>query len=367
MFINSAYAATKAIPATDVAVRWDSLYDFLVWLSVFFFILIVGGMLGLIYKYRASKHPKASYITGSHMLETIWTIIPTILLLAIFGWGYVVYNDMTRAPRDAMEIRVVAKQWLWQFQYEDGRMTTNELFVPINTPVKLVMSSQDVLHDFFVPNFRIKQDVVPGMYTSVWFQATVPGAHQVFCAEYCGTSHSGMLAKLYVLEPSQWEAWKKGKKLGVIPRAGGELDTFGQPVEAFVPPAVGTAGPAVVVNESTPARTLADQGKDVSEKKGCIACHSSDGSNKTGPTFKGLYGKSVEMADGTKVTADDNYIRESIYLPQAKVVKNYSPIMPTFKGQVDDIEMNALVAYIKSLGNSAASPGQKGDIAAANR
>jgi cytochrome c oxidase subunit 2 len=175
------------------------------------------------YKYRERPGLKAKYITHNVPLEIVWTAVPFVLLMVIFGWGYVVYNAMRQVPSNAYEVKVVGKQWLWQFQYDDGRTTVNELFVPVNKPVKLVMTSTDVLHSFFIPNFRIKQDVVPGMYSHVWFEATLPGRHQIYCTEYCGTSHSLMLARVNVLTPPQWEDWKLGKKLGEIPEAGAEL------------------------------------------------------------------------------------------------------------------------------------------------
>ena len=220
---TNAFAASSGhlpLQGSEVAVKWDALYMFLVWLSVFFFILVVGGMMYFVFKYKQRPGLKAKYITGNVPIEIVWTAVPFVLLMVIFGWGYYVYTEMTRIPQDAYEIRVVGKQWLWQFQYDDGRTTTNELYVPVNKPVKLLMTSTDVLHSFFVPNFRVKSDVVPGMFTTVWFEANVPGKHQIFCTEYCGTSHSLMLAKVLALEPAQWEAWKAGKKIGDIPEAG---------------------------------------------------------------------------------------------------------------------------------------------------
>ena len=210
--IHSAYGASLPIAATDAAVRWDSLYDFLVGLSVFFFVLVIGAMILFVIKYRHKPGVKTTYITGHHALEAMWVAVPTILLLGIFGWGYSVYNSMMRPPADALEIHVIGKQWLWQFQYDNGVTTTGKLYVPLNKPVKLIMTSTDVIHDFFIPTFRVKSDVVPGMYTSVWFEARVPGEHQVYCSMYCGTSHSGMLAKVVVLDDQQWKDFGHGKK-----------------------------------------------------------------------------------------------------------------------------------------------------------
>lgn len=335
LFISKAYADTLPVQGSDVAVQWDNLYSFLVWLSVFFFVLVIGAMILFTIKYRASVHKKTKYITGSHALEIFWAAVPTILLLIIFGWGYQVYHTMTSAPADAYEIRVIGKQWLWQFQYDDGRSTIGELYVPVNRPVKLIMTSEDVIHSFAIPNFRVKQDVVPGMYTSVWFEAKLPGRHQVYCTEYCGTSHSGMLAQVFALEDDQWSAWRRGKKVGPIPIAGREL------TEADTK--------AMEQSQQTQVVSLADQGKTLMTSKGCVACHSEDGSVKVGPTYKGLFGAKREFVDGSTATADENYIRESIENPQAKLVKGFGPLMPTFKGLVTEEEMNALIAYIKGL------------------
>ncbi len=331
---NQAFAGTTPLQGSDIAVQWDSLYNFLVWLSIFFFVLVVGGMIYFVFAYRHHPGKKTQYITGSHFLEAIWIAVPTLLLLGIFTWGYSVYHSMTQAPSDAYEIRAIGKQWLWTFQYDNGRTTVGEAYVPLNRPVKLIMTSEDVLHSFFIPNFRIKQDVVPGMYSSVWFTATVPGKHQVFCAEYCGTSHSGMLAKIIALNDEQWEAWNNHKKLGAIPEAGSDFSSSSSDLSAS----------RVVAQVS-----LAEQGRAVYETKGCLACHSVDGTQKVGPTHKGLFGSSVEMADGKVLIADENYIRTHIENPQKNTVKGFNPVMPTFKGLINETEMNALIAYIKSL------------------
>lgn len=335
MVFNGTQIAGLPIQATDVAAKWDSLYLFLLGLSAFFFVIVVGGMLVFAYKYRQSASPKSKYIVDNHFLEAFWTVIPTVLLMVIFAWGWSVYKSMVQAPSDAYEVRVIAKQWLWQFQYDDGRTTIGELYVPVNKPVKLVMTSDDVIHSFFVPNFRIKQDVVPGMYTSVWFEANIPGQHQVFCTEYCGTSHSGMLAKIFALDEVQWKAFKKGEKITGLPN-------------------VGVGGMAMPVSESAKLESkalspLALQGKTLMQAKGCVACHSDDGTIKVGPSMKGIYGHDVELVDGTKVKVDDNYLRESMENPAAKVVKGFSPVMPTFKGLLKEEDLNAIITYIKSL------------------
>ena len=331
MFFPEAFAGTIPLTGSDVAARWDSLYGFLVWISVAFFVVVVGAMLYFSVAYKHKPGKKTKYITGHHLLEGIWIAVPTLLLLVIFGWGYSVYHAMTQAPSDAYEVRVIGKQWLWTFQYNNGRTTVNELFVPVNHPVKLIMTSEDVLHSFFIPNFRVKQDVVPGIYSSVWFTATVPGKHQVFCAEYCGTSHSTMLAKVVALTDSQWDAWNRNQKLGNIPEAAAEL------VDADdVQPVKATRAVAV---------SLIDQGRAVYRKNGCNSCHSvTDDSVKIGPSHKGLFGRKVLLANGKAGIADENYIRDQI--------ENPKPPMPTYRGLINETEMNALLAYIKSIKDS---------------
>lgn len=337
--LSKAYAkAGWGLPlqGSDVAVMWDTLYWFLFWLSVFFFVLVIGGMLYFAFAYRASKGRKTKYIVDHHALEAFWTIVPTILLLVIFGWGWGVYKKMVTPPTDAMEIRVIGKQWNWTFQYDDGRTEVAKLVVPLGKPIKLLMSSTDVLHSFFIPNFRVKQDVVPGMYTSVWFEPKIPGSHQVFCTEYCGTTHSGMLAIVEVLEPAQYELWKAGKPY--------ELTGVKTPSADLLAAAQSSAR---LENAHLP---LPDQGAKLVQTKGCVACHSVDGTAKIGPSYKGIFGKEVEHTDGTKVTVDENYIRESITKPQAKVVKGFNPVMPPYtKEMIGEEDMNAIVAYIKSL------------------
>lgn len=333
--LNQAFAGTVPIAGTAVAARWDGLWNFLLGLSAFFFVLVVGAMIYFLIAYRHKPQRKTSYITGSHLLEAVWIGVPTVILMVIFGWGYSIYHDMTQAPSDAYEVRVVGKQWLWTFQYDNGKTTVNEVYVPANRPVKFVMTSEDVLHGFYIPNFRVKQDVVPGMYSSLWFTATVPGKHQVFCTEYCGTSHSGMLAKVIVLDEKQWKDWNLNRPIGEVR----DVKYYGA-VEGEESPQQ---------NVASAVGSLAEQGKVVYEKKGCVACHSVDGTTKVGPTHKGLFGSKVELADGRTVTADENYIRNHIENPQANTVKGFNPVMPTFKGLISETEMNALIAYIKSL------------------
>ena len=281
-------------------------------------------------------------------LEVVWTVIPTILVMWIFAWGWNVYHDMVHAPQDAMEINVVAKQWLWQFVYKNGTSSIGDLYVPVNKPVRMVMSSEDVLHSFFIPNFRVKSDVVPGMYTYVWFEAKIPGIHQIFCTEYCGTSHSGMLGRVIVLTEPQWKDWLSGKK----------IDVDSLPADPTFPGfRANRLGEGMPSDEAKPAGaqlSLAEKGKALSISKGCVACHSTDGTKIVGPSYKGIWGTDVRYtaAGSTEVKTtkiDENYIHESIENPQAKVVEGFPPSMPSFKGLVTEEEIMAIIEYIKSL------------------
>jgi cytochrome c oxidase subunit 2 len=237
--------------------------------------------------------------------------------MVIFFWGAVVYFKGRTPPGDSTEVYVVAKQWMWKLEHAEGQREINELHVPVGRDVKLIMTSQDVIHSFFVPAFRMKQDVLPGRYTMAWFRATKPGTYHLFCAEYCGTQHSGMIGDIVVQEPAQYEAWMSG----------------------------GSTGP------------LAATGEKLFAELGCVTCHRTDTQGR-GPNLQGVFGKPVKLEDGRMVTADENYVRESILNPGAKIVKGFKPVMPTFQGLVSEEQLNALVAYVKSLAPPSA-PGQR--------
>ncbi len=304
--------------ASNLASKVDGVLLLITIMSLVFFILITVVLVYFAIKYRRKREDEETpYITGSEPLEIIWTVIPSILLIVLFVYGYVVFKDMRTPPKDAVEINVQGKQWLWTFDYYNGKKTINELYVQYNRPVRLVMEAQDVLHSFFVPGFRVKQDLVPGRYTQLWFTPTKIGTFDIFCAEYCGTGHSAMLGKVVVLSPEAYEIWEKGVK--VDEGAG----------VASLPPA--------------------ELGAKIYKEKGCNACHSLDGSKIVGPSFKGIFGHSVELQDGSTVDVDENYIRQSILEPQAQVVKGFAPVMPSFKGILSDEDVTALVAYIKTL------------------
>lgn len=304
--------------ASNLASKVDGVLLFITVMSLVFFILITVVLVYFAIKYRRRREDEETpYITGSEPLEIIWTVVPSILLIVIFVYGYVVYRDMRTPPKDAIDIGVQAKQWLWTFDYYNGKKTINELYVQQNRPVRLVMQSDDVLHDLFIPAFRTKQDVIPGRYVQQWFTPTKIGTFDIFCAEYCGTGHSAMLAKIVVLSPEAYEIWDKGVK--TAEGAG----------VASLPPA--------------------ELGEKIYKEKGCNACHSVDGSKIVGPSFKGIFGHKVELQDGSTVDVDENYIRESILEPQAQVVKGYQPVMPSFKGILSDEDITSVIAYIKTL------------------
>ena len=298
------------IQGSTYAGQVDDLYIFLIWLSVVLFALIGGLAIYSMVKFRYRPGVVTPHITHNTKLEVTWTVLPLILCIFIFFWGFKGYMQASVPPGDAMEIQVTAQKWNWTFEYPDGNRAINELHIPLGKPVKFLMSSQDVLHDFFVPSMRVKHDVLPNRYTQEWFTPTVPGLHRVACAEYCGKGHSDMAAKIYVDNEADYQKW---------------LETGG-------------------VDPNMPLSKL---GELLYQNKGCSTCHSLDGSRGQGPSWKGVYGSQVPLADGRTVLGDENYIRESILVPGAKIVKGYENVMPVFQGLLRDREVNALVAFVK--------------------
>jgi len=298
--------------ASTVAADVDGLFFFLVAVSAFFAVLIAVMLVYFAIRYRrrsASDRPHA--IEGALGLELLWTIIPFGLSMVMFFWSANVYTRLERPPDNAMQVFVVGKQWMWKVQHMEGVREINALHVPVGRPGKLTMTSEDVIHSFYVPAFRIKQDVLPGRYTTAWFQATKAGTYHLFCAEYCGTLHSGMIGWVTVMEPADYEAWLSGGKTGT--------------------------------------QSLASAGEQLFQQLGCVTCHRNDGQGR-GPSLVHLPGKTVKLKDGQTVVADDAYLRESILSSQAKIVAGYQPIMPTFKGLVSEEGLLQLIAYIKTLG-----------------
>jgi len=306
--------------ASTMAPRVDALLYFLLAVSAFFITLIFLTILVFAVKYRRrAEHERPKPIEGSVWLEVAWSAIPFGLTMVMFVWGASVFFDIYNPPQDALEISVVGRQWMWKAQHPEGQREINELHVPVRQPVKLMMTSEDVIHDFFLPAFRLKQDVLPGRYTSLWFEATKAGVYPLYCAEYCGTQHSGMIGRVVVLEPADFEKWLSGGAKGM---------------------------------------SMAELGESLFQRFGCAACHRATGTSQ-GPSLAGLFGKTVELQQGITVTADENYIRESIIDPRAKIVVGYQPIMPTFKGLVSEEAILQIIAYIKSLSAPERKPSQR--------
>jgi len=314
LFLKSAFAGHSFTPpqGTEIAVQYDNLYAFLLWASFFGCAILIGGMIFFAIKYRRKTNTdKTPYISHNTALEFLWSFIPLLIFLGAFVWGWYVYHNMRAIPENATEIHIFGKQWTWEFAYKSGKTSANEFWVPVNQPVKLIMTSRDVIHSFYIPAMRIKQDVVPGMYTALWFNAEKTGDYQIFCAEYCGAAHSQMMAKMHVVPVEEYEKW---------------------------------------LQENDEGLTLAQKGQKLYNAKGCIACHSLDGSVKVGPSWKGLFGRKDRPIESGTVDADESYIRESILQPNAKIAKGFpSGVMPTFQGQLSEDQVMALIEFIKTL------------------
>lgn len=304
---------------STVAGDVDSLFYFIFYASLILMALVTAAIVWFIIRYRRRGKPTLTDSKAHNTaLEITWTVIPTILVFIIFAWGFKSYLRLNIVPANAMEIKVTGQRWFWSFQYPEGMSNVNELVVPEDKPVKLLMSSKDVIHSFYVPNFRIKMDVLPNRYTVAWFEATDTGSYHLFCAEYCGTKHSEMIGKVKVVTQGEYQKW----------------------LESAQGPAEG--------------QSIAEYGAELYQSRACITCHSVDGSPGTGPSFLNRFGKEEELAGGETITVDENYIRESILEPKAKLVKGYQAVMPTFQGMLNDVQLDALVAYIKSLGEGQA-------------
>jgi cytochrome c oxidase subunit II len=295
----------------------DAIYFFMVAVTAFFSLLIAGLIVFFAVKYRRRSDDEVGVaIHGSLVLELLWTFIPFFIAMGMFAWGAKVFFDLYRVPAGAMEIFVVGKQWMWKVQHASGQREINELHVPVGRPVKLIMGSEDVIHSYYIPAFRVKADVIPGRYNTLWFQANRPGRYHLFCAEYCGTKHSGMIGSVVALEPAEFQSWLSGGAVADSPAAAGEK---------------------------------------LFQSLACHTCHMPGGQGR-GPVLTNLFGHEVELQGGGKVVADEAYLRESIVLPQAKVVAGFPPIMPPFQGMVTEEQLLQLIAYLKSLTGPAASP-----------
>jgi cytochrome c oxidase subunit II len=296
--------------ASSVSTEFDLLFFFLVAVSAFFVVLIAALIVVFAIKYRR-RHPGevGADIHGSLALELTWTIIPLALTMVMFVWGADLFFRVARPPRDAMDVYVVGKQWMWKIQHPEGVREINELHVPMGRDVRITLGSEDVIHDFYIPAFRVKMDAVPGKWTTLWFRATKVGTYHIFCAQYCGTRHSGMIGQVIVMEPRDYAAWLAGGR--------------------------STA-------------SAVQTGEQLFTSLSCITCHKATATSR-GPALLGLFGSTVTLSDGRTVIADDNYLRESIMNSQAKIVQGYQPIMPTFQGSVSEEQLLELIAYIKTL------------------
>jgi cytochrome c oxidase subunit 2 len=296
--------------ASSVAGQYDALYGYIAAITIFFSSLVAILIFYFAVKFRR-RHPLEipRPNAGSLTLETMWTVVPFLIAMTIFAWGSSLYFTLYRQPKEAIEIFVVGKQWMWKFQHTEGQREINELHVPVGSRVKLTMTTEDVIHSFAVPAFRIRSDVVPGRYTYAWFEATKTGRYHLFCTEYCGTNHSGMNGWVEVMDPTAYQTWL----------AGGGSDS-----------------PAA-------------QGEKLFQSTGCATCHRLDTQGR-GPNLTGVFAKPQQLDDGTTVTADEAYVRESILNPRAKTVAGFQQIMPTYQGQLSEEQILQLISYIRSLG-----------------
>lgn len=297
--------------ASTSAQHVDALYLTLVVFSCFIMLLVFGPMIYFLFKYRkGSKADRTPMKVSTMKVEITWTVIPLILSMGLFAWGAKTYLDLEQPPPAGLEVNVVGKQWMWKFQHQEGNREINELHVPLGRIIKVTIASQDVIHSLYFPAFRLKQDAVPGRYTTEWFKPTKTGTFHLFCAEYCGTNHSEMVGKLIVMRPEQYEAWLGTQVTGQL--------------------------------------SLARQGAQLFRDLGCSGCHMGSKSIRC-PPLEGIYGKAVPLASGQVVIADDQYIHDSILLPKSQVVAGYQPVMPSFDGHITEDQVFELVAYIKSL------------------
>jgi len=295
--------------ASNFAGQVDALFAFVLAVTVFFTVLVAVLVLVFAINYRKEKNPVATQIHGSVPLEVFWTIVPLMIGLFIYAWGAALYFHMFRSPADAMDIYVVGKQWMFKTEHPSGVREINEMHLPVDVNIRITGISQDVMHSIYIPAFRTKHDIVPGRYNSFWFRPTKIGTYHLFCAQYCGTGHSAMVGRVIVMSQADYQEW--------LSTGNGE-------------------------------GSLASNGQKMFAALGCITCHTGNGGARA-PNLAGIYGQPQRLSNGQTVMVDDNYIRESILQPQAKIVEGFQPIMPTFAGQVSEEGLIQLIAYIKSL------------------
>jgi cytochrome c oxidase subunit 2 len=298
------------VQASTMAPQVDSLYFFIVAVTAFFAVLVSALVMFFAIKYRDDTGLKVGAdIHGSVPLEIGWSLIPFVIAMLIFAWSSVVYFKTVRPPDQTLEIYATGKRWMWRFQHTDGMREINALHVPLGRPIKVTFTAEDVIHDLYIPAFRVKADAIPGRYSSIWFEPTAAGEYHLFCAEYCGTNHSAMIGTVYVMEPGEYQAWL----------ASGGL-----------------------------TGTMQARGEQLFQQLACTTCHRSDNTGR-GPSLVGVFGAQVRLSNGQTVVADEGYIRESILTPQMKQVEGYGPLMPTFQGLVNEDGMLSLIEYVKSL------------------
>jgi cytochrome c oxidase subunit 2 len=303
--------------ASTFAQNVDALYLFIAATSAFFALAVTVAVVvfGVVFRRRHAGEIGAR-IEGNLPLELMWSIIPTMISMVMFGWGAQAFFEMRTPPAETMNVYAVGKQWMWKFQHVEGQREINELHVPVGRAVKVTITSEDVIHSLYFPSFRTKMDAIPGRYSQLWFEATKVGTYHIFCTEYCGTNHSGMIGNVVVMEPAAYQAWLSG---------------------------------------GTMEGTLAQRGERLFTELACNTCHLDTGKGR-GPSLSNIVGQPVELADGSTVTADEGYLRESIINSQAKIVKGFQPLMPAFQGLVSEDNLVALVEYVKSLSPTATTP-----------
>ena len=392
-------------PITAVAAQVDQVFLLIFGVSAAILLLVTGHMVWFVIRYHHTRHPQAADIRGNVLAEVIWTVIPTILVLGMFYYGWTSFKALRSVPADAMRVRVTARMWSWVFEYENGRRAST-LYVPVDRAVRMDMTSVDVIHSFFVPAFRIKMDTVPGMETYAWFQAGRTGTYDVLCAEYCGLRHANMLSTVEVMEPEAFRQWYESSARG-DEAAVGLLESYGctgchslDGSEEMGPTLLNIYGARRTVNDVNGTREIIvdepylrraivepdaelvvgfegmpsykeempqtdldvilgyltggakrdlDKGRQLMEAEGCLSCHSTDGSEVAGPTLKGIFGRTVKRADGSEVEADDQYLREAILDPEKFIVVGYDPIMPSY-GHLSEEQVQAMIDYMHLLG-----------------
>lgn len=301
------------LQASTFAEDWDLVWNFVLWASIISCVILIGGLIFFVVKYqRRSDNDKTAYITHNTLAEFLWSFIPLVTFMAIAAWGWEVYKDMRTFPNDAVEINVTGQKWVWNMMYTNGRVLTNELVVPAGKPVIIHLTSKDVLHSFYIPSFRVKQDAVPGRRSKLWFQSDREGEYHLFCTEYCGTNHSGMLGKVRVIASADFDAFMK--------------------------------------EDPNAAASPVEMGKRLYQQQACIGCHTLDGKPLVGPSFKGIFGRTENIKGGGAVTADENYIRESILTPAAKIVEGFPENqMPVYQGVLNEDQITAIIEFLKTI------------------